>query len=179
MAELIKGILAKASPFDATKRIVRPNGQVRYIRCVGVPFAGNQNLKKYVGSAIDVTEHELLTQELRRREAYLTEAQRLSHTGSWAWNVRTGALFWSEEIFRIYGYNPQETGPSWAQFLQEFILRIEHRSSSEQKWRLPGRSGPTRRVTFESCSRRNDKVSPFGCSSCDAVRMKSRKSSAP
>jgi PAS domain S-box-containing protein len=81
MADLIKGILAKASPFDATKRIVRPSGEVRYIRCVGAPVVENQSLKQYVGSAIDVTEHELLAQDLRRREAYLAEAQRLSHTG--------------------------------------------------------------------------------------------------
>ena len=81
MANLIKGILAKALPFDATKRIVRPNGEVRYIRCVGAPVVENQSLKQYVGSAIDVKEHELLAQDLRRCEAYLAEAQRLSHTG--------------------------------------------------------------------------------------------------
>jgi len=80
MANLITRILAEASPFDATKRIVRPDGEVRYVRCVSAPVVENQELKKYVGSAIDVTEHELLTQELRRREAYLTEAQRLSQT---------------------------------------------------------------------------------------------------
>src|SRR5580704_5604181 len=59
MADLITGISEGASPFDATKRIVRPNGEVRYIRCVGVPVLENQCVKKYVGSAIDVTEHEL------------------------------------------------------------------------------------------------------------------------
>ena len=106
MADLIKGILAKASPFDATKRIVRPNGEVRYIRCVGAPVVENQSLKKYVGSAIDVTEHELLTQELRRREVYLTEAQRLSHTGSFGWNVSTDEHFWSDETFRIFEFAP-------------------------------------------------------------------------
>jgi PAS domain S-box-containing protein len=103
MADLIKGILVNASPFDATKRIVRPNGEVRYIRCVGV--VGNQSLKKYVGSAIDVTGHELLTQELRRREAYLTEAQRLSHTGSFGWRPDTGELVWSDETYRIFEYD--------------------------------------------------------------------------
>jgi PAS domain S-box-containing protein len=102
MAELINGILANDSSFDTIKRIVRPNGEVRYIRCVGVPVVENQSLKKYVGSAIDVTEHELLTQELRRREAYLAEAQRLSHTGSFGWTVSTGELFWSDETFRIF-----------------------------------------------------------------------------
>ncbi len=54
------------------------------------------------GTAMDVTEHELLTQELRRREAYLAEAQRLSHTGSFGWKVSSGELFWSDETFRIF-----------------------------------------------------------------------------
>src|SRR5580704_4920447 len=104
MANLIEGLLAKASPFDATKRIVRPNGEVRYIRCVGVPVAENQGLKRYVGSALDVTEHEVLTQELRRREAYLAEAQRLSHTGSFGWKPSTGEIVWSDETYRIFEY---------------------------------------------------------------------------
>jgi len=104
MANLIKGILAKPSPFDATKRIVRPDGEVRYIRCVGVPVVENQSLKKYVGSAIDVTEHELVTQELRRREAYLAEAQRLSHTGSFGWRPDDGELVWSDETYCIFEY---------------------------------------------------------------------------
>jgi PAS domain S-box-containing protein len=105
MAALINGILANDSSFDTIKRIVRPSGEVRYIRCVGVPVVENQSVKKYVGSAIDVTEHELLTQELRRREAYLTEAQRLSHTGSFGWKVSSAELFWSDESYRIFEYD--------------------------------------------------------------------------
>src|ERR1700755_2147724 len=53
------------------------------------------------GTAMDVTEHEHLTQELRRREAYLIEAQRLSHTGSFGWKVSSGEQFWSDKTFRI------------------------------------------------------------------------------
>jgi PAS domain S-box-containing protein len=105
MADLIKGLVAEATPFDATKRIVRPDGEVRYIRCVGVPAVGSRSLKKYVGSAIDVTEHELLTQELRRREAYLAEAQSLSHTGSFGWRPDTGELVWSDETYRIFEHD--------------------------------------------------------------------------
>src|SRR5258708_181541 len=117
MANLIKGLSAKASPFDATKRIVRHNGEVRYIRCVGVPVVENESLKKYVGSSIDVTGHELVTEELRRREDYLAEAQRLSHTGSFGCRLSTGEMFWSEETFRIYGYDPS-TQPSVERVLQ-------------------------------------------------------------
>jgi PAS domain S-box-containing protein len=108
MANMIKGILANASPFDAIKRIMRPNGEVRYIRCVGAPVVENQSLKKYVGSAIDVTDHELLTQELRRREAYLAEAQRLSHTGSFGWKPDSGEIVWSDETYRIFEYDRAE-----------------------------------------------------------------------
>src|SRR5216683_1282725 len=122
MANLIKGALAKASPFDATKRIVRPNGEVRYIRCVGVPLVDNQGLKKYVGSALDVTEHELLTQELRRREAYLTGAQRLSHTGSFGWRPDTGEIVWSDETYRIFEYDRAER-PTITMLLQRIHPR--------------------------------------------------------
>ena len=109
MANLIRRILAEAVPFDATKRIVRPDGEVRYIRSVGVPFVDSPSLKKYVGTAIDVTEHELLTLELRRREAYLAEAQRLSHTGSFGWKVSTGEISWSDETLRIFQFDPNAT----------------------------------------------------------------------
>jgi PAS domain S-box-containing protein len=44
------------------------------------------------------------TAELRRSEAYLTEAQRLSRTGSFGWKVSSGEIFWSEESFSIFGY---------------------------------------------------------------------------
>jgi len=45
------------------------------------------------------------TAELRRSEVYLTEAQRLSRTGSFGWNVSSGEILWSDECFRIYGYD--------------------------------------------------------------------------
>ncbi len=133
MANLIKRILAEASPFDATKRIVRPDGEVRYIRCVGAPVFENQKLKKYIGSALDVTEHELLTQELQRREAYLAEAQRLSHTGSFGWDVSSGEIYWSDETFRIFELDPkteittelivERTHPDDRQAVQQVIER--------------------------------------------------------
>jgi PAS domain S-box-containing protein len=117
MADIIKQILTEDTPFDTTKRIVRPDGEVRYIRCVGTPVVENQSRKKYVGSAIDVTEHELLTQELRRREAYLTGAQRLSHTGSFGWRLDSGEIVWSDETYRIFEYDRAEK-PTLSMVLQ-------------------------------------------------------------
>lgn len=59
----------------------------------------------------DITERRLAEQALRRSDAYLTEAQRLSLTGSFGWNVPSGELFWSEETFRVFGYD-RTTKPS-------------------------------------------------------------------
>src|SRR6201996_6264463 len=108
MASVIKGMLADGLGCDVTKRIVRPDGELRHIRCVGAPVVENGTLKRIVGSAIDVTEHEILTQELRRREAYLAEAQRLSHTGSFGWRPGCEEHVWSDETYRIFEYDPTE-----------------------------------------------------------------------
>src|SRR6266478_3367295 len=62
-------------------------------------------------------ERKLTHEQLQRSEAYLAEAQRLSHTGSWAFNTR-GPVYWSEENFRIWGFDPQQGLPSRESVLQ-------------------------------------------------------------
>ncbi len=111
MASLIQRVVtdADASGCDVTQRIVRPDGEIRHVRCVGAPVVENGTLKSIIGTAIDVTGHKLLTQELRRREAYLAEAQRLSHTGSFGWRPDTGAILWSDETYRIFEYDRSVT----------------------------------------------------------------------
>jgi PAS domain-containing protein len=47
--------------------------------------------------------------ELRRSEAYLSEAQSLSHTGTFAWRPSSGEIYWTEETFRIFEYDPAST----------------------------------------------------------------------
>ena len=62
---------------------------------------------------------ELQEEKLRRSEAYLAEAQRLTHTGSWAWRVAGGdALHLSEEWYRIHGFDPENGPPAWEERLQ-------------------------------------------------------------
>ena len=57
--------------------------------------------------------------KLRRSESYLAEAQRLSHTGSWAYDPTTQkALYWSDEMFRICGFDPQQGPPTSEMFLE-------------------------------------------------------------
>jgi PAS domain S-box-containing protein len=59
------------------------------------------------------------TSELQRSEAYLAEAQRLSQTGSWAWNPATGDIrYWSQECYRVLGFDPAGTPPRFETFFQ-------------------------------------------------------------
>ena len=133
MADTIKRMHAERSGCDVKKRIVRPDGELRYIRCVGIPVVEGEVLKGFVGTAIDITEQELLTRELERRQAYLAEAQRLTHTGSWAWNVGTDELFWSEEIFRIYEVDPAKK-PVWCLIFDR--VHPDDRASLEQRKKM-------------------------------------------
>jgi PAS domain S-box-containing protein len=55
------------------------------------------------------SERRRIEEALRRSEAYLTAAQNLSHTGSFGWNISTGEIYWSEEAFRIFEYDPPVT----------------------------------------------------------------------
>jgi PAS domain S-box-containing protein len=61
----------------------------------------------------------LAEEKLQRSEAYLAEAEKLTHTGSWAWDPRTQkVLYCSEEMFRIFGLDPRESLPSRNNFWQ-------------------------------------------------------------
>jgi PAS domain S-box-containing protein len=116
MASLMKQMREKVSGFDVTKRMVRPDGAIRYVRCVGSP--GCESSLKRIGVGVDVTEHELLMQELNRRQAYLTEAMRLSHTGYFS-RPASGEILWSNETYRIY-----ELAPGTEVRIEAIIARV-------------------------------------------------------
>ena len=66
----------------------------------------------------DISQRKRAEEDLRRSETYLAEGQRLSHTGSWARNVSSGEVFWSQETFRIYGFDSEKAKPSYPTFLE-------------------------------------------------------------
>ena len=90
-------------------------------------------LKLLASQAAISLENARLYSDLRHADAYLAEAQRLSHTGSFGWNVSSGEIFWSEETFRIFGFDrsvkptlehvTQRVHPEDAERVQHFIER--------------------------------------------------------
>jgi PAS domain S-box-containing protein len=70
-----------------------------------------------VNIARDITERKRLEDALRESEMRLSHAQRIAHVGDWEFDVQAGALTWSDETYRLYGYRPQEMPVSFALFL--------------------------------------------------------------
>ncbi len=128
MANTIKRMTAERSGCDVKKRIVQPDGEQRYIRCVGIPVVEGEVLKGFLGTAIDITEQELLNQELELRQAHLAEAQKLTHTGSWAYRVSDrNVVHISEEVYRIYGFDPAQGAPTWEEYLERVHPEDRHK----------------------------------------------------
>jgi formate hydrogenlyase transcriptional activator len=73
VAREIENVLADRRGFDFTKRIVRPDGTIRRVRCVGTPVTRAGVFHGFVGTGIDVTEQEELTKALRNSEAELRQ----------------------------------------------------------------------------------------------------------
>ena len=113
---------------DVTSRVVRPDGEIRFVRCVGFPVVEDGVFHGYHGTTMDVTEQELLTQQLRREQAYLSDAQSMAHIGSWACNLATREIFHSsEENARLYGFDPSQ-GPLPFDLFYGTILPEDERS---------------------------------------------------
>lgn len=66
----------------------------------------------------DITEKKLASQALKESEARLMTAQEIAHIGSWDWDMHSGKLLWSDEIYRIFGISPQSFPATYEAFLE-------------------------------------------------------------
>jgi len=101
-----RACLATGEIFEYETRVRRADGEYRWMFHCKVPLRdGGGNIVKWYGSSLDIDERKTAEEAVRRSKAYLAEAQRLSHTGSFGWKVPSGEIFWSDETFRIFGYD--------------------------------------------------------------------------
>jgi PAS domain S-box-containing protein len=137
--QLIERVSRERKEWDFEHRLLMPDGSVKYLRVMGHPSQDEAGGFEFVGAVTDITERKRAEEELRRSEGYLAEAQRLTHSGSWAWNVNTYDTFWSQEMYRILGYDPKTTKPTLSGFLDR--IHPEDRPMVEQKVKTESAQG--------------------------------------
>jgi PAS domain S-box-containing protein len=145
--------------FDFEHRLMMPDGSVKYVRVVGHPSTNNESGNfEFVGALTDITDRKRAEEALRRSEGYLAQAQRLTQSGSWAWNLHTGARFWSQETFRIFGCDPEKVKPTWSDILERVhpedrpaivhkaMMESTLKEDSEFDWRIVLPDGRTKHL---------------------------------
>ena len=134
-----KAVINSEKPFLwIEKRYIRKDGRVIWCEVSSSPVLDSKGCPIYtVAHVQDITErkeaeealkkaHDTLEEKVKERteeleEAYtslkesekgLAEAQRMAHIGNWDWDIVTDEIYWSDEMYRIFGLNPQESAPS-------------------------------------------------------------------
>ena len=102
--------IQSGSSYQGVVRLRRADGEFRWHHARCEPLRdGHGRIVQWYGLSVDIDEGKQAADQLRRSEAYLAEAQRLSHTGSFGWTPATGEVHWSDETFRILEYDPSIT----------------------------------------------------------------------
>jgi PAS domain S-box-containing protein len=95
--------------FDHEYRLLMPDGSVKYVRSLAHAAREPSGGIEFIGALMDVTVAKEAERKLRRSEAYLAETQHLSHTSSWAWDVRRRDwAYRSAETYRLFGLDPDD-----------------------------------------------------------------------
>ena len=110
--------ISEKAPWAYEFRIMLPDGSTKFVESMGNPVLDEDgDVIEYIGNVIDITDRWVAEQKQRMSETLLAEAQKLSHTGSYILDGPFGKSIWTDEMFRIFEFDPNET-PSVDKALQ-------------------------------------------------------------
>lgn len=103
---------------DYTFRIITPEGKIKILRSVAQVKRNEKGEPLVViGTERDTTEKQNLIDKLQRSEKLYKQAQTLAHLGNWSWDITTNTIEWSDELYRIYGLEPQAHTLNYEEYL--------------------------------------------------------------
>jgi len=113
--------LSGEKDYEPEFRIVLQDGSIRYIKAYAIVQRNDEGVpQRMLGINFDITNRKLAEAQLIKTDTHLKTAQRIGKLGSWEFETSTGILTWSEEVFRIYGLEPNTEPPSYEE-LQQYI----------------------------------------------------------
>jgi PAS domain S-box-containing protein len=139
--QTIERAAQEGKDFEHEYRLLMPDGSVKHVHVLARALSDESGSVEFVGAVTDITESRRAEESLRRSEGYLAEAQRLSHTGSFAGAPGTGGIrYWSEECYRALGFDPQKELPRFETFFQRIhpddqarTMELLERASREKR----------------------------------------------
>jgi PAS domain S-box-containing protein len=128
-------------PVETEFRIIRPDGQVRFVRSITEAIRNERGEPvRITGATQDVTEQVGARELLRESADRLKNSERLAQIGHWTWDFKTGHVTWSDAMYRVLG-QPRDFAPSFEGFLQAVAPQDRERVRQTIQQRIGGRVG--------------------------------------
>jgi PAS domain S-box-containing protein len=133
---------------DFTFRIITANGENKILRSIAQVHRDEKGDILYVvGTERDVTEKQTLIDRLRYSENLYKQAQALAHVGNWTWDIKNNIISWSDELYRIYGLEPQSQTLSYEDYLsyvhpqdrEKVMLQVQSAMQKNESWHFTHR----------------------------------------
>jgi signal transduction histidine kinase len=115
--QLLENAITNQTSFNTEYEVLWVNGERRYILAQCRYIASD---KKIIGTCLDISELKETTQKLSQNEVLLKEAESIAHNGSFEWFNGVDHIFWSDELFRIHGFEPNSININF-QFYKKLV----------------------------------------------------------
>jgi PAS domain S-box-containing protein len=128
--EIINPLVEKGA-HETESLMQRKNGEL-FTGHLSLSFLTDDQGKRIrmIGYTMDISDRIKVEQDLKRKEKTLSEAQAIAHVGNWQWNIEDGGIEWSDEIYRIYDYEPGSFKPTYETFMKS--IHEEDRESVQE-----------------------------------------------